>query len=197
MTKCWFLFLDLSLTVRDWWFKAIQEYAVCLLIISVSTVSLRLCSQSCSNRALVSSSGLDSDESCEGGSESSFKDALADGGSQKNNGSVPRKNGMKKHRYCCIPALRMCWSQVKAAPRSCLGHRGSLEWFHPSDEAHSFSLFTHISTIISLFVLIHCSQVSSFLHPRLTGPRNEGLPQHICSLPACFHSHRTRGFFFF
>lgn len=115
MTKCWRKSANfrISLTVRGWWFKSIQEFAVCLMIISVGT-RLRLCSQTCCNRALVSSSGLDSDESCEGGSESSFKDALADGGSQKNNGSVPQKNGMKKHRYCCIPAPRICWSQVNS-----------------------------------------------------------------------------------
>ncbi|XP_022063358.2 oxysterol-binding protein-related protein 2-like [Acanthochromis polyacanthus] len=43
--------------------------------------------------------GLDSDESCEGVSEASFKDAqVFDGSSQKNNGSVPQENGIKKHR---------------------------------------------------------------------------------------------------
>ncbi|XP_029013033.1 oxysterol-binding protein-related protein 2-like [Betta splendens] len=43
--------------------------------------------------------GLDSDESCEGVSEASFKDAvLFDSKSQKNNGSVPQENGIKKHR---------------------------------------------------------------------------------------------------
>ncbi|KAK2851138.1 hypothetical protein Q5P01_007414 [Channa striata] len=43
--------------------------------------------------------GLDSDESYEGLSEASFKDALVfDGTSQKNNGSVPQENGIKKHR---------------------------------------------------------------------------------------------------
>ncbi|XP_055022375.1 oxysterol-binding protein-related protein 2b isoform X2 [Boleophthalmus pectinirostris] len=39
--------------------------------------------------------GLDSDESCEGVSEASFKDAVV---SQKNNGAVPQENGIKKHR---------------------------------------------------------------------------------------------------
>lgn len=54
-------------------------------------------------------SGLDSDESYEGVSESSFKDALVfDGSSQKNNGSVPQQNGIKKHRFCRIPALYIC-----------------------------------------------------------------------------------------
>ncbi|KAM4737848.1 oxysterol-binding protein-related protein 2-like [Anableps anableps] len=43
--------------------------------------------------------GLDSDESCEGLSEASFKDARGfDGSIQKNNGSVPQENGIKKHR---------------------------------------------------------------------------------------------------
>lgn len=43
--------------------------------------------------------GLDSDESYEGVSEASFKDALVfEGGNQKNNGSVPQENGIKKHR---------------------------------------------------------------------------------------------------
>ncbi|XP_069550024.1 oxysterol-binding protein-related protein 2-like [Brachyistius frenatus] len=43
--------------------------------------------------------GLDSDESYEGVSEASFKDAqVFDGSSQKNNGSVLQKNGIKKHR---------------------------------------------------------------------------------------------------
>lgn len=55
--------------------------------------------------------GLDSDESYEGVSEASFKDALVyDGSSQKNNGSVPEENGIKKHRYGCIariPALSL------------------------------------------------------------------------------------------
>lgn len=43
--------------------------------------------------------GLDSDESYEGVSEASFKDALVfDGSAQKNNGTVPQENGIKKHR---------------------------------------------------------------------------------------------------
>ncbi|XP_042265622.1 oxysterol-binding protein-related protein 2-like [Thunnus albacares] len=43
--------------------------------------------------------GLDSDESYEGVSEASFKDALVfDSSSQKKNGSVPQENGIKKHR---------------------------------------------------------------------------------------------------
>ncbi|KAM7412321.1 hypothetical protein PAMA_022005 [Pampus argenteus] len=44
--------------------------------------------------------GLDSDESCEGVSEASFKDALVfdSSSSQKKNGSVPQENGIKKHR---------------------------------------------------------------------------------------------------
>uniref|UniRef100_A0A672MVJ5 Oxysterol-binding protein n=1 Tax=Sinocyclocheilus grahami TaxID=75366 RepID=A0A672MVJ5_SINGR len=42
--------------------------------------------------------GLDSDESCEGTSEASFKDAVVYAGAQKNNGAVPLENGIKKHR---------------------------------------------------------------------------------------------------
>uniref|UniRef100_A0A7N9AWI0 Oxysterol-binding protein n=1 Tax=Mastacembelus armatus TaxID=205130 RepID=A0A7N9AWI0_9TELE len=42
--------------------------------------------------------GLESDESYEGVSEASFKDALMHSSSQKNNGSVPQENGIKKHR---------------------------------------------------------------------------------------------------
>ncbi|XP_070766535.1 oxysterol-binding protein-related protein 2b [Enoplosus armatus] len=43
--------------------------------------------------------GLDSDESYEGVSEASFKDALVfDSSSQKNNGSVTQENGIKKYR---------------------------------------------------------------------------------------------------
>ncbi|XP_067096283.1 oxysterol-binding protein-related protein 2-like [Osmerus mordax] len=42
--------------------------------------------------------GLDSDESYEGVSEASFKDAVVFDGSQQNNGSVPQENGIKKHR---------------------------------------------------------------------------------------------------
>ncbi|TRY84013.1 hypothetical protein DNTS_013560 [Danionella cerebrum] len=47
--------------------------------------------------------GLDSDESCEGTSEASFKDALVSDGAQKNNGAVPQENGIKKRRSC-LPA---------------------------------------------------------------------------------------------
>lgn len=58
---------------------------------------------------LSAHSGLDSDESYEGVSESSFKDALVfDGSSQKNNGSVPQQNGIKKHRSGRIPPLFIC-----------------------------------------------------------------------------------------
>uniref|UniRef100_G3NQ09 Oxysterol-binding protein n=1 Tax=Gasterosteus aculeatus aculeatus TaxID=481459 RepID=G3NQ09_GASAC len=50
---------------------------------------------------------LDSDESYEGMSEASFKDAVVfDGSSQKKNGSVAQENGIRKHRYCSIPAPR-------------------------------------------------------------------------------------------
>lgn len=41
--------------------------------------------------------GLDSDESCEGASEASFKDAVVDAGAEKNNVTV-QENGIKKRR---------------------------------------------------------------------------------------------------
>uniref|UniRef100_A0A3Q0SJ84 Oxysterol-binding protein n=1 Tax=Amphilophus citrinellus TaxID=61819 RepID=A0A3Q0SJ84_AMPCI len=51
-----------------------------------------------------SPTGLESDESYEGLSEASFKDAQGiDSSSQKNNGSVPQENGIKKHRTA-LPA---------------------------------------------------------------------------------------------
>lgn len=53
--------------------------------------------------SLVPSSGLDSDESYEGVSEASFKDAVVFDGRQKKNGAVPQENGIKKHRYDSIP----------------------------------------------------------------------------------------------
>lgn len=40
-------------------------------------------------------SGLDSDESCEGTSEASFKDAVAYDGAQKNNGAVPQRTELR------------------------------------------------------------------------------------------------------
>ncbi|XP_041711996.2 oxysterol-binding protein-related protein 2-like [Coregonus clupeaformis] len=42
--------------------------------------------------------GLDSDESYEGMSEASFKDAVVYDGTQRNNGSLPQGNGIRKHR---------------------------------------------------------------------------------------------------
>uniref|UniRef100_A0AAR2JJ44 Oxysterol-binding protein n=1 Tax=Pygocentrus nattereri TaxID=42514 RepID=A0AAR2JJ44_PYGNA len=48
-------------------------------------------------------SGLDSDESCEGTSEASFKDAVVDHGAEKNNGAIPQENGIKKRRSA-LPA---------------------------------------------------------------------------------------------
>lgn len=41
--------------------------------------------------------GLDSDESCEGTSEASFKDAVVDAGAEKHNVPV-QENGIKKRR---------------------------------------------------------------------------------------------------
>nr|XP_023689919.1 oxysterol-binding protein-related protein 2-like [Paramormyrops kingsleyae]XP_023689921.1 oxysterol-binding protein-related protein 2-like [Paramormyrops kingsleyae] len=42
--------------------------------------------------------GLDSDESCEGTSEASFKDAIVFDGHPKNNGAPLQENGIKRHR---------------------------------------------------------------------------------------------------
>lgn len=68
---------------------------------------------------MSSPTGLDSDESYEGVSEASFKDALVfDGSSQKNNGSVPQENGIKKHRYCCIPAACMFAAALCVCPQT-------------------------------------------------------------------------------
>lgn len=76
---------------------------LCFLALSGSD---RVLSASCAT--FSHPSGLDSDESYEGVSESSFKDALVfDSSSQKKNGSVPQENGIRKHRYSCIPALCM------------------------------------------------------------------------------------------
>ncbi|TDH10840.1 hypothetical protein EPR50_G00079220 [Perca flavescens] len=67
--------------------------------------------------------GLDSDESYEGVSEASYKDAVVfDSSSQKNNGSVPQENGIKKHRTS-LPAVMFSrntisvWSILK----KCIG----------------------------------------------------------------------------
>lgn len=65
--------------------------------------------------SLLVSQGLDSDESYEGVSEASFKDALVfDGSSQKDNGSVPQENGIKKHRCCSIPAPHSTCTHLSA-----------------------------------------------------------------------------------
>uniref|UniRef100_A0A8C9SR25 Oxysterol-binding protein n=1 Tax=Scleropages formosus TaxID=113540 RepID=A0A8C9SR25_SCLFO len=47
---------------------------------------------------VLSKNCLDSDESCEGTSEASFKDAIVFDCHQKNNGTPPQENGIKKHR---------------------------------------------------------------------------------------------------
>uniref|UniRef100_A0A8C5G6F1 Oxysterol-binding protein n=1 Tax=Gouania willdenowi TaxID=441366 RepID=A0A8C5G6F1_GOUWI len=72
----------------------------------------------------LSHPGLDSDESCEGLSEASFKDAqVFSSSSQKKNGSVPQENGIKKHRTS-LPAPMFArntisvWSILK----KCIGH---------------------------------------------------------------------------
>ncbi|GLD45493.1 oxysterol-binding protein-related protein 2-like protein, partial [Lates japonicus] len=67
--------------------------------------------------------GLDSDESYEGVSEASFKDALVfDSGSQKNNGSVPQENGIKKHRTS-LPAAMFSRNTVSvwSILKKCIG----------------------------------------------------------------------------
>lgn len=51
----------------------------------------------CSFFRFIFVTGLDSDESCEGTSEASFKDAVVDAGAEKNNGTV-QENGIKKRR---------------------------------------------------------------------------------------------------
>uniref|UniRef100_A0A672R3K5 Oxysterol-binding protein n=1 Tax=Sinocyclocheilus grahami TaxID=75366 RepID=A0A672R3K5_SINGR len=58
---------------------------------------MHLCLSVSLNKMCLCVPGLDSDESCEGTSEASFKDAVVYGGAQKNNGAVPQ-NGIKKHR---------------------------------------------------------------------------------------------------
>ncbi|XP_063738329.1 oxysterol-binding protein-related protein 2-like isoform X1 [Eleginops maclovinus] len=67
--------------------------------------------------------GLDSDESYEGVSEASFKDALVfDSSSQKNNGSVPQENGIKKHRTS-LPAPMFSRNNISvwSILRKCIG----------------------------------------------------------------------------
>ncbi|KAM8755591.1 oxysterol-binding protein-related protein 2-like isoform 1-T3 [Acanthopagrus schlegelii] len=67
--------------------------------------------------------GLDSDESYEGVSEASFKDALVfEGGNQKNNGSVPQENGIKKHRES-LPAPMFSRNSVSiwSILKKCIG----------------------------------------------------------------------------
>ncbi|KAM3618151.1 uncharacterized protein V6R79_016290 [Siganus canaliculatus] len=67
--------------------------------------------------------GLESDESCEGVSEASYKDALIfDSNSQKNNGSVPQENGIKKHRTA-LPATMFSRNSVSiwGILKKCIG----------------------------------------------------------------------------
>uniref|UniRef100_A0AAY4DSL7 Oxysterol-binding protein n=1 Tax=Denticeps clupeoides TaxID=299321 RepID=A0AAY4DSL7_9TELE len=65
--------------------------------------------------------GLDSDESCEGISEASFKDAMVFDGTQ-NNGSVPQENGIKKRRTT-LPAPMFSRSDfsVWSILKKCIG----------------------------------------------------------------------------
>lgn len=48
-------------------------------------------------KAYFCATGLDSDESCEGTSEASFKDAVVDASAEKTSGTV-QENGIKKRR---------------------------------------------------------------------------------------------------
>lgn len=67
--------------------------------------------------------GLESDESCEGLSEASFKDARGfDGSIQKNNGAVPQENGIKKHRTS-LPAPMFSRNSVSiwSILKKCIG----------------------------------------------------------------------------
>uniref|UniRef100_A0A8D3ACK1 Oxysterol-binding protein n=1 Tax=Scophthalmus maximus TaxID=52904 RepID=A0A8D3ACK1_SCOMX len=66
---------------------------------------------------------LDSDESYEGVSEASFKDALVfDGSSKKNNGSVPQENGIKKHRASLpVPMFPRNTISVWSILKKCIG----------------------------------------------------------------------------
>ncbi|CAG6021172.1 unnamed protein product [Menidia menidia] len=67
--------------------------------------------------------GLDSDESYEGVSEASFKDAqVFDCSSQKNNGSVPQENGVKKHRTSLpVPMFARNTVSVWSILKKCIG----------------------------------------------------------------------------
>ncbi|KAM4563825.1 oxysterol-binding protein-related protein 2-like isoform 1-T2 [Odontesthes bonariensis] len=67
--------------------------------------------------------GLDSDESYEGVSEASFKDAqVFDCSSQKNNGSVPQENGIKKHRTSLpVPMFSRNTVSVWGILKKCIG----------------------------------------------------------------------------
>lgn len=67
--------------------------------------------------------GLESDESYEGLSEASFKDAQGiDSSSQKNNGSVPQENGIKKHRTTLpVPMFSRNNISVWSILKKCIG----------------------------------------------------------------------------
>ncbi|XP_058499339.1 oxysterol-binding protein-related protein 2-like isoform X1 [Solea solea] len=67
--------------------------------------------------------GLESDESYEGVSEASFKDALVfNNSSQKKNGSVPQENGIKKHRTALpAPMFSRNTISVWSILRKCIG----------------------------------------------------------------------------
>uniref|UniRef100_A0A665T938 Oxysterol-binding protein n=1 Tax=Echeneis naucrates TaxID=173247 RepID=A0A665T938_ECHNA len=65
---------------------------------------------------------LDSDESYEGVSEASFKDALVFDSSQRDNGSVHQENGIKKHRTSLpVPMFSRNTISVWSILKKCIG----------------------------------------------------------------------------
>ncbi|XP_030624506.1 oxysterol-binding protein-related protein 2b [Chanos chanos] len=107
--------------------------------------------------------GLESDESCEGTSEASFKDAVVFDGSEKNNGSVPQENGITKRRTK-LPAPMFSrndfsvWSILK----KCIGLELS-KITMPIVFNEPLSFLQRISEYMEHTYLIHraCSQTDS------------------------------------
>lgn len=83
-------------------------------------------------------SGLDSDESCEGTSEASFKDAVVYDGAKKNNGAVPQENGIKKRRSGQIPVPWPIYSSLCSLSLSLI----SLFLFFLSLDSYAYSSFS-------------------------------------------------------
>lgn len=117
-------------------------------------------------RHILSPIGLDSDESYEGVSEASFKDALVfDGSSQKDNGSVPQENGIKKHRYCWIPAphsickcvcvcVFVCLSCIMCSPETIWSFL--LNLIQCEGQGHNFYwLGLDATWLIALYLIFH------------------------------------------